>query len=1252
MSGQDPLNSDEQLYRPGDGITARVVAFLLENRLVAGLLSALIILGGIYTAPFDWNIPGFQRNPVAVDAIPDLGENQQIVYTEWEGRSPKDVEDQITYPLSSRLLSIKGVKTVRSLSMFGFSSIYVVFEDGVDFYFSRDRVQERLNSLPTTVLPAGVKPRLGPDATPLGQVFWYTLEGRDPQGNPAGGWDLHELRSLQDWLVKYELTSIPGVAEVASIGGFVKEYQVEADPDRLREYKVSLPQLINAVKNCNLDSGARTMEINSAEYLIRGLGKVQKISDIEEAVVTVRDNVPVRVKDVARVAFGPALRQGVLDKGGIEAVGGVVVAQYGSNPMEVIKRVKQRLAQLMPTLPVKSFETTDAQGKPVTVQSRVAVVPFYDRSGLIAETLYTLEEALTQEALVTIIVVVALLWHWRCSLLISLTLPLAVLLSFILMRVLGVTANILSLGGIAIAIGTIVDMGIVLTENILNHINGAPPGESRLQSVYRASQEVCSAITTAILTTVIGFLPVIFLVGEQGKLYRPLAFTKTFALSASLIVAILAIPALAYLILRRDPKDARPARRAKISRTGISLAAALTALFLLAQSWQPLGLGGGVWKNTLFCAIIIGALLCGFYLFQWSYRTILRWCLAHKFFFALCPAALMTGGLLAWRGMSPELMPRLDEGSFLYMPSMMPHASIGEASAVLSLQDRGLQDLPEVMSAVGKAGRAETPLDPAPTGMFETVINYHPEFKRDEHGRPTPYRFDLNAIDTARDFDGAPMNAPDGQPYKVRGIYPRGADGKPIPDPRGKPFRQWRRGLDPALNPGRAAWAGIKDPDDIWTEVVRVTQVPGVTSASKLGPIETRIVMLQSGMRGDTGIKLIGRGQVNLDDLQKAGEKVEQALRNIPTVNANSVSMDRIMGKPYLELAIDREAISRHGLNIADVQEVIQSAAGGMQLSETLEGRERYGILVRYLRELRDSPEELLKILVPTPYGASVPLKELLKGGEARFVRGPMVIKSENSGLALYITFDPIPGVSAIEAVEAAGKTLEHLREKGSLLLPPGVNYEFAGAYQKYRQTMHYLVVLVPVTLVLIFFVLYFQFRRVSTTMIVFSGVWISWMSGFVMLWLYAQGWFMDVHLLGASLQELFQVHEIRLSTAVWVGFLALFGVATDDGVVMATYLKQRFDQDRPTDVAAIRQATMAGALRRIRPCLMTAATTIIALLPVLTSTGRGAEIMLPMAVPIFGGVTFELISMFVVPVSWCWLRERELKRRCAVLQA
>ena len=525
------------------GFVGRIIRFCLENKLVVALVVVMVAGWGLRVAPFDWDLGGLPRSPVPVDAIPDIGENQQIVFTEWMGRSPQDVEDQITYPLTVSLLGVPGVKTIRSYSFFGYSSIYVIFQENVDFYWSRSRVLEKLNSLPAGALPEGVQPALGPDATGLGQIFWYTLEGRDPQGRPAGGWDPDELRSVQDWYVRYALASAEGISEVASVGGFVREYQIDVDPDAMRAYGVGLDEIFKAVKSSNLDVGARTIEINRVEYVIRGLGFIRNIQDIEKSVVKVHDNVPITVKDLGKVSYGPALRRGALDKSGAEAVGGVVVVRYGFNPLEAIKNVKAKIAEIAPGLPEKTL--------PDGTVSKVTVVPFYDRTGLIHETLGTLDSALIEEVLVTIIVVIVMVLHLRSSVLISALLPLAILMCFIAMKTFGVDANIVALSGIAIAIGTMVDMGIVICENILRHLDEAGPEENKLEVVYRASAEVGSAVLTAVSTTIVSFLPVFSMSGAEGKLFKPLAFTKTFALLASIIVALTIIPPAAHILFTR-----------------------------------------------------------------------------------------------------------------------------------------------------------------------------------------------------------------------------------------------------------------------------------------------------------------------------------------------------------------------------------------------------------------------------------------------------------------------------------------------------------------------------------------------------------------------------------------------------------------------------------------------------------------------------------------------------------------------------
>ncbi len=1287
---------DEPLARTKDGLLGKLVAFCLQNKFFVFLLLAGIILWGLTTAPFDWNIGWLPRDadsrlfgPVPVDAIPDIGENQQIVFTEWMGRSPQDIEDQVTYPLTSSLLGIPGVKTVRSLSMFGFSSIYVIFNENVDFYWSRTRVLEKLSSLPAGMLPNDVKPMLGPDATPLGQVFWYTLEGRDKEGSPTGGWDLHELRSIQDWQLRYELLAVPGVSEVASVGGFVQEYQVDLDPDAMRAHNVTLQQVAKAVKDSNLDVGARTMEINRAEYIIRGLGFVKTIEDIEDAVVKATDNVPIRVKDIARVELGPALRRGALDKGGAEAVGGVVVVRYGANPLDVIKRVNEKIASIAHNLPEKTVSVRQPDGSTKDVSSRVSVIPFYDRTDLIHETLDTLKKALSEEILVTIIVVLVMLMNLRSSVLISGLLPLAVLMCFIAMKVFGVDANVVALSGIAIAIGTMVDMAIVLNENILTKLDESQEGESSLRVVYDATVEVGSAVFTAVLTTVVSFLPVFTMEAAEGKLFKPLAWTKTFALISSLIVALALIPPIAHLLFSRRKQSSAWLQRMKSPLLVIAaivlglltgswflscaiftmaalpvikkyLPAYITGLPIkfghwlvvfvvaafLTRHWMPLGIDKGLIRNLLFASGAIGGVLLFVYFFRRFYSRILEWCLDNKLKFLAIPMSIMVFGVVIWQGLGKEFMPSLDEGSFLLMPSTMPHASIGESMDVLRKQDMALTALPEVEMAVGKIGRADSPLDPAPISMIETVINYKDEYFVDREGHRL-FRVTNTHADLFRNVEGDPVIAPDGKPYNVRGEFSRD-EGELIPDPKGRPFRLWRPPLEPSLNPERAAWHGIRNPEDIWQEIVRVAKIPGTTSAPELQPIAARIVMLQSGMRAPMGVKIYGKGKVTLDDLERVGIQMEQFLKEVPSVSAPAVNAERIVGKPYLEIDLDRKAIARYGVNITDVQNVIQVAIGGMPVTATVEGRERYNVQIRYKRELRDTIESLERVLIPAAIMGKrqqIPLKELMKGGAIQFRRGPQVVKSEEGALVSYVLFDKKAGHAEVDVKEDCERYLLAKIQSGELKIPEGITYKFAGTFENQIRSEKRLQVVLPLALFIIFMILYFQFRSITTSMLVFSGVFVAWSGGFIMIWLYGQEWFFNFPLFGVEMRELFQMHTINLSVAIWVGFLALFGIATDDGVVMATFLEQSFKDKKPTSVASIREAALFAGERRVRPCLMTTATTILALLPVLTSTGRGADIMVPMAIPTFGGMLIEFLTMFVVPVLYCGIQEIKLRK-------
>mgnify|MGYP005841655021 CR=1 FL=1 len=1246
---------------PPRGAIAGLIRFCLEQKLVVGIVLLGVVFSGVLVAPFDWDVPGVRRDPVPVDAIPDIGENQQIVFTEWPGRSPEDIDDQITYPLTVALLGIPGVKEVRSQSMFGFSSVYVVFEEGVEFYWSRSRILEKLNALPPGTLPDGVSPALGPDATALGQVFWYTLEGRDPEGNPTGGWDPQELRSIQDFIVKYKLAAVGGVAEVASIGGFVKEYQVDVNPDAMRAAGVTLEQVIAAVRQSNIDVGARTIEVNRAEYIVRGLGFIESVEDIEQTAITARDGQPILVRDIAKVGLGPALRRGVLTKAGVEAVGGVVVARFGANPMATIERIKSKIAEIEPGLPSKTLEDG--------TESRVAIVPFYDRSGLIGETLQTLNAAIGQQVLVTIIVVVVMVMHLRTSLLIGAMLPITVLMTFIGMKAFGVDANIVALSGIAIAIGTIVDMGIVLTESILRGLDDADESEPRIDVVHRAASEVGGAVLTAVLTTIVGFLPVFAMEGAEGKLFKPLAYTKTFALIASIIIALTILPAAAQAILgfRTRSNASRlvaaallalgglaiaafvqpvggailaafgayhlvrpwlPEPVAHTARTATNAVAAIVVLVVLARAWEPIGPEAGAVGNAAFIAAIIGALLLVFWLVRLAFPHVLAWSLRHKIVALTPAAAIVLVGSMAWLGadrvlgwlpepirerapmgelasafpgLGREFMPALDEGAFLYMPTTMPHSSIGEATDVLKELDRRIMSVPEVELAVGKIGRVESPLDPAPTSMIETIIQYKSEYRTDEQGRRMTFRVDPDTGDFVRD-----------------------AQGQLITDDNGLPDRQWRD--------------GIESPQDIWDEIVAAAGMPGVTSAPKLQPIQTRLVMLQTGLRAPMAVKVFGP---DLETMESFAIELEGILKQVPSVQPGAVFADRVVGKPYLEIDIDREKIARYGLRIADVQRVIEVAIGGKPLTMTVEGRERYPVRIRYPRELRDQPETLGGILVPTSNGAQIPLREL---ADIDYRRGPQSIRSEDTFLSSYVLFDKRAGSAEVAVVEDARDAIRDSIDSGELAVPAGVSYEFTGTYENQVRAAQRLRVVLPLSLAIIFLLLYLQFRRVGVTLMIFSGVFVAWGGGFIMLWLYAQPWFLDTTLLGTDLRGLFQIREFNLSIAVWVGFLALFGIATDDGVIMATRIDQSMNERKPGSIEAIRRTVVEGGTLRIRAAVMTTATTILALLPVLTSTGRGSDIMVPMAIPTVGGMAVASVTWFVVPILYCWAQEWTLR--------
>ena len=760
------------------------------------------------------------------------------------------------------------------------------------------------------------------------------------------------------------------------------------------------------------------------------------------------------------------------------------------------------------------------------------------------------------------------------------------------------------------------------------------------------------------------------MIGAEGKLFKPLAFTKTFALMASIVIALTILPPAAHMLFRPVERSRLCKRivnslmiaagvallfcgisvvgssllilfgvylfveeyvperiREWTPRLAVSLVVIVVGVFLTAH-WEPLGPEKGVLRNLVFVAVIIGVLLGAFKIFEHFYPVILAWCLRHKLLFLSFPVTLLVMGSLAWLGfgkvfnwlpesimktasaqhvahifpgLGKEFMPDLDEGSFLFMPTTMPHASIGEAIDILQKQDMAFQNIPEIESVVGKLGRAETPLDPAPISMIETVINYKQEFKTDKNGRRINYKFK----------DGA---------------FVRDADGELVEDSFGRPYRQWRE--------------HIRTPDDIWNEIVNAARIPGTTSAPKLQPIAARIVMLQSGMRAPMGVKVKGP---SLDAIEKVGLQIEKYLKEIPAVNEATVIADRIIGKPYLEIVPDRKALGRFGIPVQKFQNVIEIAIGGKQVTDTVEGRERFPVRVRYSRELRDNIEALDKVLIPGSKGMQIPIREL---AEIRYVRGPQVIKSEDTFLVGYVVFDKQSGQAEVDVVEQCKAFLQSKTDAGEFTLPPGVSYQFAGSYENQQRAAHTLSTVMPVALFMIFMLIYLEFRSVSVTLLIFTGVFVAWSGGFILIWLYGQPWFFDFHIFGRSMRDLFQMGAINMSVAVWIGFLALFGIATDDGVVMGTYLTQKFRGGRPASKDEIRELVVSAGTRRVRACLMTTATTILALIPVLTSTGRGSDIMVPMAIPSFGGMLIEVITMLVVPVLLCFVQELRLKRR------
>lgn len=1168
-----------------------IIRWCLRNRVLVLLFFAVVAGAGWYCL-----------ENAAVDAIPDIGEKQIIVMAEWAGRSPQDVEDQVTYPLTVSLSGTPGVKNIRSFSGFGFSMVFIIFRDEFDYYWARSRVLERLN-VAADRLPTGVNPVLGPDATALGQVFWYTLQ--------ADGADLQQLRSLQDWYVRYQLQSVEGVTEAATIGGFVKQYQIDVIPEKLRAHRVTLPEVYDAVRRSNIDVGAKVVEKSGFEYFIRGKGFVRSVADIENIVIRQEAGSPIFVKNVATVQLGPDFRRGALDDSGREAVGAVVVMRFGENPREVIRRIKERIKQIEPGLRITLSDGT---------QAPVRIVPFYDRTDVIHETMATLRDNLLEESAVVAFIVLLFLLHLRSSLAILPTLPLALAISFVVMYFLGVDSNIMSLAGLAIAIGDVSDMGIIMTENIYRRL-AKESNRPHFDVVYEAAAEVGGAILTAVTNTILSFVPVFALTGAEGKLFKPLAYTKTFAIGASVVLAITLVPVLSYYLLKPTVWSRR---RSLIA--GVACGVLSSAAVLLAIRWGAAPDGGwSGWPTAVGVGVIIVAIVYRMgrerlipleenvvsrAIFA-VYKPSLRWVLNHKLSFLILPAALICLGMTVWLGFarlsSPvefalrglgvdptqsrvwkdleatfpgigrEFMPPLDEGSLLYMPSLLPSTSLTQAQQILAQQNAAIRTTPEVQSVVGKFGRADSALDPAPISMIETTVILKPSVQ-------------WRTVPADRWFNDVHWLA-------------------------------WARPiLDWAWPPQR-----LITKSEILDELQAKTNIPGVLP-TWLQPIQTRIVMLQTGFRAMMGVKVYGS---DLKEIERVCLQMEQILRRVP--GAVDVVADRLIGKPYVEYEIDRQAAARYGVSIRDVQDVVEIAIGGENLTTTVEKRERYPIRVRYPRELRERFEDLEHILVPTSTGAHIPIGQVAK---ITYSIGPQEIKSENGLLVGYVTLNTRDR-DEISVVEDAERLLQEEKRKSdeliaagraheaSLVLPSGYYWQWSGQFENQQRAMARLSLLVPLVLLTMFLSLYLGFGKWWLAFIVFLGILVSASGGFAMLLFY-----------GAN-----------LSVAVWVGFIALFGVADDDAVVMLTYLEQAFEGEQPRTVSEIRELVVQAGVKRIRPCLMTTATTVFGLAPVFIDSGRGSDVMQPMAIPSVGGMAVQLVTLFVAPCIYCMVMEAKLRR-------
>jgi Cu(I)/Ag(I) efflux system membrane protein CusA/SilA len=1031
----------------------RLVEFSVRYRFVV-----LLVYAGVAI----WGYWAMLQTPI--DAIPDLSENQVIVFTDWPGRSPQEVEDQITYPLTVNLQGLAGVKVVRSASAFGFSMINVIFDEGTDLYFARTRVLEKLN-LAQAQMPEGVVPTLGPDATGVGQVYWYTVEGK--------GYDLGQLRAIQDWFVRYQLNSVPGVAEVATVGGYVRQYQVDVDPVKLRAYNVTLGDIREAISRSNNNVGGKVIESGGKDYVIRGLGLIETTADVESIMVAAPSGTPIYVRNLATVTIGPDFRRGALDKNGVAAVGGVVIMRYGENTEAVIERVKAKIESLKAGLP-----------------EGVSIVPFYDRTDLILRAVDTLRDSLVEEILLVTLAHILFLWHFRSILIVTIPLPLAILISFLFMHYFGVSSNIMSLGGIAIAIGVLVDAGIVVTENCMRYAAKTPDYERKIfPVVLSATKLVGRPIFFSMAIIVLAFVPVFALTGQEGKLFHPLAFTKTFAMVGATLLAVTLVPVLCTFLIR-----------GKIHAE----------------------------QDNVLMRFFIGI-----------YRPVLLAALGHRVITLALAVALFVGSLALATRIGSEFMPPLNEGTIMFMPVTDASISLTRAKQILEKQDEILMRFPEVESVAGKIGRAETPTDPAPINMTETIVNLKPE-------------------------------------------------------------SEWRPGLTK---------------DDLISEMNDALEMPGITNIWTQ-PIINRIDMLSTGIRTQVGIKIFGS---DLKLLEAKAKEVASAVQSIR--GAVDVYPEQISGVPYLEIDPRPQEIARYGISIRDLQDVIETAIGGANLTTTIEGRQRFPVRVRYQRELRDTPEAIGRVLVSGMNGTTqVPLALV---ANVRIVNGPAMISSEN-GLLRGLVLLNVRGRDAGSFIEEAKRAVAT-----SVELPSGYYIEWSGQYENQIRAKQRLQLVIPIALAIIFLLLYLTYKSWKEAAHVLLAVPFALTGGVVLLY----------------------VLDYNFSVAVWVGFIALFGTAVETGVVMVVYLEEAVERKREElggrlTIESLHEAVMEGALLRLRPKLMTVSTIVAGLLPIMWSTRTGAEVMKPLATPVLGGMVSSLLHVLVVtPVIFSWLREGEIRR-------